>query len=265
MARDLIYMDYATKLNPRHIIFVIDQSINSNIMTNSGDTYSSIIANHVNEQINEMIICNMCTIVMDLDIVDRLFISLITYGGDIKLINSRILSSYAENPKRVETQIKTVRVKNEDLEISEMIPIFLDPTSDGKCFAGEGFQKAIEILKGQSNTNSKVQPYIYHYCCGAIEDSSLFMENSNLLKKMNVQIYNNLVSGKTILPFTDKLTFDNYTEKLLFDLSSNPNEIQLQKAQLNDLKLEQSTKLFTSGIKGINDFRLLADQYGMFC
>jgi hypothetical protein len=262
MARDLKYMDYATKLNPRNIIFVIDQSINSSRMTNSGDTYSSIIANHVNEQINEMIMCN---IGMDLDIVDRLFISLITYGRDIKLINSRILSSYAENPKRVETHIKTVIVKNEVLQISELNPVFLDPTSDGKCFAGEGFQKAIEILKGQSNTNSKIQPYIYHYCCGVKEDGSLFMENSNLLRKMNVQIFNNLVTGKTILPFTEKLTFDNDTEKLLFELSSNRNEIQLEKAQRNGLKLEQSTKLFTSGIKGIKDFRNLVDKYGMFC
>jgi hypothetical protein len=98
-----------------------------------------------------------------------------------------------------------------------------------------------------------------------IEDGSLFMENSNLLRKMNVQIFNNLVTGKTILPFTEKLTFDNDTEKLLFELSSNPNEIQLEKAQRNGLKLEQSTKLFTSGIKGIKDFRNLVDKYGMFC
>lgn len=134
---------------PGYIIFLVDQSGSMVEPYAEGKNKAEFTAMVINRTINELINTNM-----DGDKVkDRVFISLIGYGGkggnSVDDIRSDYLSSFADHPLR----IQKIRRKISDgggglIEIDEEMPIFIESTADGFTPMGEAFEFAKQLIEG---------------------------------------------------------------------------------------------------------------------
>lgn len=134
---------------PGYIIFLVDQSGSMNETYAEGKTRSEFTALVINRTINELINTNMD----GEKVKDRVFISMIGYGGSSSLavddIRSDYLSSFADNPLRMEQLKKKVSDGAGGLiEIDEQMPIFIEPTANGLTPMADAFSFTKELIEG---------------------------------------------------------------------------------------------------------------------
>jgi hypothetical protein len=110
-----------------------------------GKTFAQYTAEVINKTINELIATNAA----GETVKDRVFISLIGYGGsNIKDIRSDYLSEYAEKPLRVDIEAKRVSDGADgffDMEIES--PIFLEPVAAGITPMASAFEFAKKLIE----------------------------------------------------------------------------------------------------------------------
>jgi uncharacterized protein YegL len=134
---------------PGYIIFLVDQSGSMKEEYESGKTKSEFTAQVINRTINELINTNM-----DGDKVkDRVFISIIGYGGEggnaVNDIRSEYLSTFADKPLRIERVKKKVSDGAGGLvEIDEEMPVFVEPLANGVTPMGEALGFAKQLIEG---------------------------------------------------------------------------------------------------------------------
>jgi uncharacterized protein YegL len=134
---------------PGYIIFLLDQSGSMQESYTEGKTKAEFTALVINRTINELINTNMD----GEKVKDRVFISMIGYGGSSALavddIRSDYLSSFADNPLRMEQLKKKVSDGAGGLiEIDEQMPIFIEPTANGLTPMADAFSFAKELIEG---------------------------------------------------------------------------------------------------------------------
>ena len=119
---------------PGYIIFLIDQSASMGQLypNTDGKSKAEFTALVINRTINELVNANMSGD----SVKDRVFISMIGYGGSSNLavddIRSDYLSSFADNPLREEPIKKKISDGGGGLiEIDEQMAIFIEPISYG--------------------------------------------------------------------------------------------------------------------------------------
>ncbi|MCD8408808.1 vWA domain-containing protein [Tenacibaculum finnmarkense] len=134
---------------PGYIIFLVDQSGSMEQPYTEGRDRSEFTALVINRTINELVNTNM-----DGDKVkDRVFISMIGYGGSSSLavddIRSNYLSEFADNPLRIEKIKKKVSDGAGGLiEIEEQMPIFIESVANGLTPMADALKFTKELIEG---------------------------------------------------------------------------------------------------------------------
>ncbi|MCF2494271.1 hypothetical protein [Dyadobacter chenhuakuii] len=137
--------------HPGYIIFLVDQSGSMSEKYAEGKTKAEFTASVINRTISELVNTNM-----DGDkIKDRVFISLIGYGGNggnsVDDLRSDYLSSFGDNPIKIEKgKQKQPDGNGGFIEVNVEIPIFLEPKSprNGRTPMGDAFSFAKQLIDG---------------------------------------------------------------------------------------------------------------------
>jgi uncharacterized protein YegL len=134
---------------PGYIIFLVDQSGSMAEPYAEGKNRAEFTALVINRTINELVNTNMD----GEKVKDRVFISMIGYGGTSHLsvddIRSDYLSSFADNPLRIESIKKKVSDGGGGLvEIDEQMPIFIEPITNGLTPMADALTFAKELIEG---------------------------------------------------------------------------------------------------------------------
>ena len=131
---------------PGYLIFLIDQSRSMRNNWTAEKTFAEYTAEVVNQTINELIATNAA----GETVKNRVFISLIGYGGGgVENLRSDYLSSYAETPIRVNQVTKKVSDGAGGwINMEVEIPIFIEPKSEGLTPMSSAFDVARKAIEG---------------------------------------------------------------------------------------------------------------------
>jgi len=134
---------------PGYIIFLVDQSGSMKEPYRDGKTKAEYTALVINRTINELVSTNAA----GEKIKDRVFISLIGYGGkggnSVDDLRSDYLSKFADVPLRIEKIKKKVPDGAGGLvEVEEEMPIFLEPIANGLTPMGDALAFAKQLIEG---------------------------------------------------------------------------------------------------------------------
>jgi len=132
---------------PGYLIFLIDQSSSMENPYTKENTRAEYTAEVINQTINELIAANAA----GETVKNRVFISLIGYGGSnsVENLRSDYLSSYAESNIRVEKFTKKVSDgANGWVNMEIEMPIFLDPKASGVTPMSGAFGLAKKLIQG---------------------------------------------------------------------------------------------------------------------
>ncbi|MFT5252342.1 MAG: hypothetical protein ACI87N_001349 [Flavobacteriales bacterium] len=140
-----MFQSCISRHTPAYFLFIIDQSARMKEPYADGLTKGQYVARQVNELINDLINLNMAGD----NVQDRFFISIIGHSnGRVIELRSGYLSSFADNPLRV--QIEKKKVSNGVgglIEIEWTVPIFIEPLAKGLEDELAAFQFSKEIIE----------------------------------------------------------------------------------------------------------------------
>lgn len=134
---------------PGYIIFLVDQSGSMQESYTEGKTRAEFTSLVINSTINELINTNMD----GEKVKDRVFISMIGYGGSSSLavddIRSDYLSSFADNPLKIDNIKKKISDGAGGLvEIDVQMPVFIEPKANGLTPMADALSFAKELIEG---------------------------------------------------------------------------------------------------------------------
>ena len=246
---------------PGYIIFLIDQSYSMTQDYSDGKNKAEFTAMVVNRTINELINTNMD----GEKAKDRVFISLIGYGGSSSLavddIRSDYLSSFADNPLRIEQGKQKQSDGNGGImEIDVVNPIFIEPTAKGLTPMADAFSFAKELIEGWLQkkpdnpapiiinisdglpfTGSTVEEEIKKSITKANEIMAISSDDGNPL------IFNcHLGKGDSYSFNENESELSDNEAKFLFKISSKVPESYKQAAMKSDFKAKPESRGFVS-------------------
>jgi len=247
---------------PGYIIFLIDQSGSMQETCIENKNKAEFTALVINRTINELIFTNM-----DGDNVkDRVFISLIGYGGkggnSVDDIRSDYISSFADQPIRIDYLKKKVSDGAGGLvEIDDEMPIFIEPVSNGLTPMGDAFAFAKLLIEGWLQKKPEnPAPVIINVSDGlpfggALEDQkskSLYVAgeimtiNTNDGNPLifNIHIGNGNTKEYAFIDNENEITDDQ--SKFLFKISSKIPEAYKIAALKHDFTVKEDSRGFVS-------------------
>jgi uncharacterized protein YegL len=246
---------------PGYIIFLVDQSGSMQENYAEGKTRAEFTALVVNRTINDLINTNMD----GEKVKDRVFISMIGYGGSSQLavddIRSDYLSQFADAPLRMEQLKKKVSDGAGGLiEIDEEMPIFIEPTAAGLTPMADALAFAKELIEGWLQKKPEnPAPIIINISDGLPftgDTIDTAMDNTISVSKeiMNIDsadgnplIFNcHLGEGKTESFNENESELADDQAKFLFKVSSKVPESYKQAAIKQDLKALPESRGFVS-------------------
>lgn len=248
---------------PGYIIFLVDQSQSMATQWPDGKKFSVYTASVINQTINELIATNAA----GETVKDRIFISLIGYGGSggnsVENLRSDYLSKYADKPDRIEKSQKKVPDGAGGFVTMEIeLPIFLDPVAVGYTPMARAFdfaKQTIEswILKKSDNP----APVIINISDGAPYDGigseaeiAKTVVIANSIMNLQTQdgpplIFNVHISEKgneIQFPENEGDLKGNSMAEFLFKISSRIPEVYKKAAKNLDLQVKVNSKGFIS-------------------
>ncbi|AKQ46405.1 hypothetical protein TH63_13485 [Rufibacter radiotolerans] len=134
---------------PGYIIFLVDQSGSMAEKYAENKNKAEFTSLVINRTINELVNTNSD----GEKVKDRVFVSIIGYGGkggnSVDDVRSDYLSSFADNPLRIEKLKKKVSDGAGGLiEIDEEMPIFIEPLANGLTPMGDALSFAKQLIEG---------------------------------------------------------------------------------------------------------------------
>lgn len=248
--------------NPGYIIFLIDQSGSMGEDYTGGKNKAEFTSLVINRTINDLIFTNSAGD----KIKDRVFISLIGYGGNggnsIDDLKSEYISYYAENPIRFEK----VKKKQADgagglVEFEEEMAVHLEANSNGLTPMGEAFKFAKQLIEGWiTKKPDNPAPIVinvsdgYPYEGDGGNEPNKTIQYADEIKRLSTTDGNPIIFNVHIQKKGNQKGFDtsdvNLTEaneKLLFNISSNIPTAYLVSAEKYGLTEEFEIK---EGSKG---------------
>lgn len=248
---------------PGYIIFLIDQSGSMSESYAEGKNRAEFTSLVINRTINELINTNMD----GEKVKDRVFISMIGYGGSDSLsvddIRSDYLSSFADNPLRIEKIKKKISDGGGGLiEIEEQMPIFIEPTANGLTPMTDAFIFAKELIEGwlQKKPDNPA-PIIINisdglpYIGGTVEEEMKRAINiSQEIMSINSSdgsplVFNSHIgdAGDAKYSFEeDEVEIKDQQAKFLFNISSKVPESYKEAAVKQDFKVKSESRGFVS-------------------
>lgn len=246
---------------PGYIIFLVDQSGSMSEKYVGGQNKAEFTASVINRTITEIVNTNM-----DGDkIKDRVFISLIGYGGNggnsVDDIRSDYLSSFGDNPLRIEKgKQKQLDGNGGVIEIDVDIPIFIEPIAKGLTPMGEAFNFAKQLIEGWINKKpDNPAPVIINISDGLPYEGNTNDEPSKTIRiaqeLMNIDttdgtplIFNVHIGngGKECSFEESESKLSDEEAKLLFNISSKVPESYKEAARKHDFKIANESRGFVS-------------------
>lgn len=246
---------------PGYIIFLIDQSGSMAEDYTNGQDKAGFTARAINRMINDLILTNSAGD----KIKDRVFISLIGYGGSggnsVDDVRSDYLSSFANSPLRLEKVKKKVSDGAGGLiEIDEEMPIFIESISNGLTPMGEALKFTKELIDGWiSKKPDNPAPVVINISDGLPYEGSGDEEpNKTIVAAQNILnistadgnplIFNvHIGDGKQEFGFVESdSTLPDDQSKLLFKISSKVPESYRDAARKHDFSLTNDSRGFVS-------------------
>lgn len=247
---------------PGYIIFLIDQSGSMQEPYTEGKSRAEFTALVINRTINEVINTNMD----GEKVKDRVFISMIGYGGSSTLavddIRSDYLSQFADNPLRMEQQKKKVSDSAGGLvEIYENMAIYIEPTANGLTPMADALSFAKELIEGwlQKKPDNPA-PIIINISDGLPytgttieEEMNKAIDVSREIMSINSSDGNPLIFNSHIGDGGKQFGFEESESELsddqakfLFKISSKVPESYKQAATKQDFKVKAESRGFVS-------------------
>lgn len=239
---------------PGYLIFLIDQSQSMGKEWTDEKTFAEYTVEIINQTINELIATNAA----GESVKNRVFISLIGYGGnnEIKNLRSDYLSNYAEKPLRIENLIKKVSDgEGGFIEMDIEVPIFLEPEASGVTPMSGAFGLAYKLIQGWiTKKNDNPVPVIINVSDGKPEAGEEELNKIEVEKTISTArdimkletldgyplIFNVHIakgSGEIQFPEFDFDLNGDEMAQLLFKISSSVPQVYKQAAK--DLKLNK--------------------------
>jgi uncharacterized protein YegL len=166
------YSKQWSSATPGYLIFLVDQSGSMSTKWTDDKTFAEYTAEVINQTINELIATNAA----GETVKNRVFISLIGYGGSnsIENLRSDYLSKYADSPIRVEKLSKRVSDGSGSWVNMEVeIPIFLESKAEGLTPMSGAFGLAKRLIQGWiQKKNDNPVPVIINVSDGQPEDKT---------------------------------------------------------------------------------------------
>ena len=250
---------------PGYIIFLVDQSGSMNESYQGGKTKAEYTALVINRTINDLIFQNAA----GEKVKDRVFISLIGYGGkggnSVEDIRSDYLSNYADQPLRIEKVKKKVPDGAGGLvEINEEMPIFLEPLANGLTPMGDALEFAKQLIEGWNQRKpDNPAPIIINVSDGMpyngsstnpLEEMNKAVASANSIMNISTNDGNPLVFNAHIGDgVNEKKCAENESElvgdeeaQFLFKISSKIPDTYKPAARKYDLKIGENSRGFVS-------------------
>ncbi|RZJ98963.1 MAG: hypothetical protein EOO46_23200 [Flavobacterium sp.] len=199
---------------PGYLIFLIDQSKSMGETWENGKSYAEFTAEVINKTINELIATNAA----GSTVKNRVFISLIGYGGhnQIENLRSDYISRYADTPIRVEERSEHVSDGEGGLiELEIEVPIFVEPKAVGLTPMAGAFDLCYRLINGWiSKKNDNPVPVVINISDGFPEAGS---PESNLVEaQRTIELANEIMRLETLdgnpLIFNVHISRDNVNE-----------------------------------------------------
>ena len=251
---------------PGYIIFLVDQSASMGQDWTASKTQAEQTATVINRTIDEIINMNAA----GEGIKDRVFISIIGYGGnnDVTNIRSDYLSEYAENPIRIDEVNQSVDDGNGGLvTIKKEQPIFIESIAKGVTPMGKALAFAKELIEGwTSRKPENPAPIIINISDGMPYNGNQMNPEEELENTFDVadKILNMSTSDGSPLIFNIHIAGDgqeiSFPEKevdlkgdeiagVLYKISSPVPESFIQAASKYDFKVSKNSKAFIANGK----------------
>ena len=250
---------------PGYIIFLVDQSGSMSELYQGGKTKAEYTALVINRTINDLIFQNAA----GEKVKDRVFISLIGYGGkggnSVEDIRSDYLSNYADEPLRIEKVKKKVPDGAGGLvEIDEEMPIFLEPLANGLTPMGDALEFAKQLIEGWIQRKpDNPAPIIINVSDGMpyngsstnpLEEMNKAVASANSIMNVATKDGNPLIFNAHIGDgINEKKCAENESElagdeeaQFLFKISSKIPDAYKPAARKYDLKIGENSRGFVS-------------------
>lgn len=251
--------------NPGYIIFLIDQSGSMGEDYTGGKNKAEFTSLVINRTINNLIFTNSAGD----KIKDRVFISLIGYGGkggnSVDDIRSDYLSAFADSPLRIEKIKKKVSDGAGGLvEIEEEMAMYVEPTCprNGLTPMAEAFDFAKQLIEGWiSKKPDNSAPVIINVSDGmpytgsnSIDDIEKTISTANSIMNINTGDGNPIIFNVHLgqAPFNETKFSTSENEiadnegKLLFKISTKIPETYREAARKHEFVTDVDSRGFVS-------------------
>lgn len=249
-------MEHYTKqwssATPGYLIFLVDQSYSMSTEWLDKKSFAVFTSEVINETINELIATNAA----GETVKDRVFISIIGYGGDneIKNLRSDYLSKYADSPIRIDKNKKKVSDGEGgyvDMEIE--IPIFLEPRANGFTPMAGAFELAKKLITGWiEKKNDNPVPVIINISDGHPEGNS--PENTAAEKRNTEILASEILNLRT--EDGNPLVFNVHIAQSGKEYQFPENKLELDGDKLAEFLFEISSEVPSSYRKAAKDLKL---------
>lgn len=248
---------------PGYIVFLVDQSGSMSEIYPEKENKANFTALVINRTINELININAA----GEKIKDRVFISIIGYGGNggdsVDEIRSDYLSQFAEKPLRIENAKQKVSDGNGGLiEIDVQNPIFIEPVANGLTPMGNALGFTKKLIEGWlSKKPDNPAPVVINISDGLPFDSrqDLKIAESDAINEaiaiMNLScqdgnplIFNAHLGNSPLkcICSASESELPDEQAKFLFRISSEIPESYKEAAQKQELSIQSNSKGFVS-------------------
>jgi hypothetical protein len=243
---------------PGYIIFLVDQSGSMSEAYPQNENKAKFAAVVINRTIKELIFINSAGEI----IKDRVFISIIGYGGSggssVDEIRSDYLSKFADNPIRIETGKQKQSDNNGGLiEIDVQNPIFIEPIANGLTPMGTAFETAKKLIESwvQSKPDNPA-PVVINISDGMPYPDGEDTKATRIAKEImsiSTNDGNPLVFNAHIGDSTNKCIcsaaineLPDEQAKFLFEISSTIPESYKEAAKKQELSVQNNSRGFVS-------------------
>ena len=238
---------------PGYLIFLIDQSHSMSTIWVDNKSMAEFTAEVINKTINELIATNAA----GETVKDRVFISLIGYGGNppvVADISSDYLSKYADNPLRVSKYAEKVKDgKGGTINVNVEMPIFLEAKADGWTPMGGAFDLAKRLIQGwiQKKENHPV-PVIINVSDGYPEGPT--SSSTEIEFQRTIMIANEIMKLQTA--DGNPLVFNVHITERGKEIQFPENEYELEGNKMAELLFKISSKVPEAYKKAAKDQNL---------
>ncbi|MGZ3922107.1 MAG: hypothetical protein ACXVC7_17535, partial [Bacteroidia bacterium] len=233
------YSKQWSSATPGYLIFLVDQSNSMSEPWKDGNTFAKFTSDVINQTINELIATNAA----GETVKNRVFISLIGYGGSdsqpVENLRSDYLSEYADKPIRIEKSNKYVSDgAGGQVKMEFELPIFIEPKAGGWTPMGKAFDLAKQLIQSWvAKKSDNPVPVIINVSdgkpqvdtnAGTVEEVNKTIEHANEIMKIQTSdgaplIFNVHIAkgGKEIqFPESEEEFKGDEMAELLFRISS---------------------------------------------